>query len=212
MDILPGTLAAYAVVSLLVSVVPGPAVLLVTSQAALRGPRAGIASALGIETANLIFFTLSGLGLAAVVAASGLAFMIIKWAGAAYLAWLGISALIASFRKRPEAAAGQPAPQGSTNAFRDGLLVGLGNPKAILFVVALLPQFIDPAEPALAQTLMLCVVSCSIDFATLCAYAFAGGLMKRALGRPAVRRWFERGVGGAFLGLSAIAALYRRAV
>lgn len=206
---LPDNFVAFLIVTTLSSFIPGPAVIFVMSQAAWRGPRAGVSAALGIQLANAVYFALSGLGLASVIAASGTAFMIIKWVGAAYLLWLGLVAIRQSFRK--DVAAAGPIAKGSANGFRDGLLVAFGNPKGILYFVALLPQFIDPKQPVLQQTLVLGVFACAIDFVAHLAYAFAGGALSRALNRPTVRRWFERGIGGIFIGLSAVAALYRRA-
>ncbi len=190
------------------SILPGPAVIFVMSQAAWRGPRAGILAGLGIQTANVTYFTLSGLGLASLIAASGAAFTVTKLLGAAYLAWLGVAAFIQSFRK--DAADLAPAVRRSLHGYRDGLFVGLGNPKSILYFVALLPQFLDPARPLPGQILLLGVIATGIDFVTDVVYAFAGGALSRMLNRPTVRRWTERGIGSLFVCLSAVTALYRR--
>jgi homoserine/homoserine lactone efflux protein len=205
---LPDNLPAFLIVTTLSSFIPGPAVIFVMSQAAWRGPRAGVMAGLGIQTSNAIYFLLSGLGLASVIAASGAAFMVIKWIGAAYLLWLGIAAIRQSFRKNMAEAL--PIGRQSLSGYRDGFLVGFGNPKAILYFVALLPQFIDPSRDILQQTLVLGVIAITIDFIADIAYALAGGALSRTLNRPSIRRWFERGIGGIFVGLSAAAALYRR--
>jgi homoserine/homoserine lactone efflux protein len=206
---LPDNLAAFLLVTTLSSFVPGPSVIFVMSQAAWRGPRAGMMAGAGIQTSNTVYFALSGLGLASVIAASGAAFMAIKWIGAAYLLWLGVMAIRHSFRRdmAPAMATGAASARG----YRDGFLVGFGNPKTILYFVALLPQFIDPSRPILTQTLVLGVIACAIDFSADVAYAFAGGALSRTLNRPSIRRWFERGIGGVFIALSALAAVYRRA-
>ena len=202
-------LPAFLVVTTLTSFVPGPAVIFVMSQAAWRGPRAGVLAGLGIQTSNATYFLLSGLGLASIIAASGTAFMIVKWLGAAYLLWLGLTAIRQSFRKDMSSAL--PVGRQSFSGYRDGFLVGFSNPKAILYFVALLPQFIDPARGILEQTVVLGVIAVTIDFIADVAYALAGGALSRTLNRPSIRRWFERGIGGVFVGLSAAAALYRRA-
>lgn len=202
-------LPAFLVVTTLTSFVPGPAVIFVMSQAAWRGPRAGVLAGLGIQTSNATYFLLSGLGLASIIAASGTAFMIVKWLGAAYLLWLGLTAIRQSFRKDMSSAL--PVGRQSFSGYRDGFLVGFSNPKAILYFVALLPQFIDPARGILEQTVVLGVIAVTIDFIADIAYALAGGALSRTLNRPSIRRWFERGIGGVFVGLSAAAALYRRA-
>lgn len=205
----PSTLLAYIGLVIAISVAPGPNVLFVMTQSAWRGRRAGFFAAAGIETANSLYVLCSAIGLAGLIAASGAAFEIIKWAGAAYLAWLGFQAIRHSFD------AGDPAPlstgDASVKAYRDGLVIGLGNPKTILFFLALFPQFIDPAKPVWTQSLVLGFLGIGIDLIVQVLYATTGGLLSNALSRKAVKRWFERCIGGAFLGLAVAAALVRRA-
>ena len=146
LDLVPlPTLLAFTGLAMAISVAPGPNVLFVMTQSTWRGRRAGFFAAAGIETANSLYVLLSAIGLAGVIAASGAAFEIIKWAGAGYLAWLGFQAIRHSFDP------GDPAPLStggaSVKACRDGLVIGPGNPKTILFFLALFPQFIDPARP-----------------------------------------------------------------
>lgn len=206
----PDRFTAFLLLTTLVSFVPGPSVIFVTSQAAWRGARAGIAAGFGIQSANALYFVLSGLGLASLIAASGAAFVTIKLIGAGYLAWLGITAFVQSFKKSagPQAA---PVARMGGNAYRDGILVALGNPKSILYFVALLPQFLDPAKPLWPQIILMGLAACSIDFLADIAYAFLGGALSRMLNRPRIKRWYERGIGSMFMGLSALTALYRRA-
>jgi threonine/homoserine/homoserine lactone efflux protein len=208
-DLIAGpTLIAYIGLALAISIVPGPNVLFVMTQSAWRGPQAGLFAAAGIESANTLYVLCSAAGLASLIAASGAAFELIKWAGAAYLAWLGFQAIRASFKSAT------PAPislgEASARAYRDGLMVGLGNPKTILFFLALFPQFIDPTRTIWLQSLLLGGLSIVLDFAVQLLYIAAGGLMSRALSRGTVKRWFERGIGGAFMGLAVAAALVRR--
>ena len=91
-----------------------------------------------------------------------------------------------------------------------GVFVALGNPKSILYFVALLPQFLDPSKPLWPQIILMGSVACSIDFVADIAYAFLGGALSRMLNRPRVKRWYERGIGSMFMGLSALTAFYRR--
>lgn len=203
------TWSIYVVTYLVVCITPGPAVLFITSQSAWRGRAAGVRAALGIETANVAFWILTALGLAAAIAASQTVFSILKWAGAGYLAWLGIRAIAGSFKREiAEASAPKPA---AGRAYRDGLIVGLSNPKAMLFFVALLPQFVTPSANALPQILTLAITSIIVDFSSNAAYALAAGSLRRLLARGNIKRWFDRGIGGVFLSLAAVAALYRRA-
>ena len=208
-DLIAGpTLVAYIGLALAISIVPGPNVLFVMTQSAWRGPQAGLYAAGGIESANTLYVLCSAAGLASLIAASGTAFELIKWAGAAYLAWLGFQAIRTSFNSAT------PAPislgEASARAWRDGAMVGLGNPKTILFFLALFPQFIDPTRTIWLQSLVLGGLSIVLDFAVQLLYIAAGGLTSRALSRGAVKRWFERGIGGAFMGLAVAAALVRR--
>lgn len=203
------TLFAFIALVLAISLAPGPNVLFVMTQAAWRGQRAGLFAAAGIESANLLYVLCSAGGLASIIAASGTAFEIIKWAGAAYLAWLGFQAIRASLQTSEAA----PISTGneSRRAYRDGAVVALANPKTILFFLALFPQFIDPSRAIWAQALFLGVLGVAIDFLVQLLYIAVGGMLSKALSRGAVKRWFERGVGGAFIALAVFAALAQRA-
>jgi len=201
-------IVGFLIMTTISSFMPGPSVLFVVSQSVWRGPRAGMAAGAGIQLANIGYFALTGLGLASVIAASSTVFTVLKWVGAAYLAWLGLMAIIASFREHGSLSpiAARPA----ANGFRDGFIVAASNPKALLYFIALLPQFISPHEPVLVQALVLGAIACSIDFAADACYSFSGAALARGMGRPGVRKWFERGIGGVFLSLAATTALYRR--
>ena len=202
------TLLAYVGLVLAIAVAPGPNVIFVMTQSAWRGPKAGLFAAAGVESANSVYVLCSAAGLASLIAASGAAFEIIKWAGAAYLVWLGFQAIRASFNTST------PSPltlgEASARAYRDGLMIGAGNPKTILFFLALFPQFIDPTHTIWAQSLILGAIAVALDFMIQCLYIAVGGVLSQALSRGPVKRWFERGVGGAFMGLAVAAALVRR--
>lgn len=202
------TLLAFVGLALAISIAPGPNVLFVTTQAVWRGPKAGLFAAAGIETANSIYVLCSAAGLAGLIAASGAAFEIIKWGGAAYLIWLGVQAIRCSFN--PSAPSPATLGAASARAYRDGLIVGGGNPKTILFYLALFPQFIDPAHTIWLQSLILGALGVCLDFVVQCLYIAIGGALARALSRGSVKRWFERGIGGAFMGLAVAAALVHR--
>jgi homoserine/homoserine lactone efflux protein len=171
---------------------PGPAVLFVTSVAMARGLRAGLAGALGILAGNLFYFALSGTGIAALILASGRLFTALKWAGAAYLAWIGVRMLLS--RSQPAPAV---APQPVSRSFVRGFVIQAANPKALVFFVALLPQFIDPGAPVGLQLVILGASSLVIEMAVLALYA---GLAARAR-MVGGERWsgpLER-IGGGFL-------------
>jgi len=210
---IPDNIATFIVLTTLVSLMPGPNTMFVMSQAALRGPRAGIMAGLGIETANVAYFALTGLGLASMLAASAFTFEILKWGGVLYLAGMGLYTFVRSFRPGLEQEIVQPAHvpgNAHHGAYLDGLMIGLGNPKTIIYFVALLPQFIDSGRSVLGQTLAVGIIGTSIDVAAQWLYSHLGGALSRVMNRPKVRRWFERGLGGVFMTLSAMAAFYRR--
>src|SRR5262245_28617380 len=151
------TWALFAITEGALCFVPGPAVLLVVAQGLARGGRASIWANLGILAGNTIYFALSAAGLGAVLLASYDVFFAIKWIGAAYLVWLGVTAFFGRSSTLSVSAA-RERPSGF-RMLANGIVLQLANPKAILFFTALLPQFIDPAEPLLPQFFVLAVTS-----------------------------------------------------
>jgi homoserine/homoserine lactone efflux protein len=189
---------------------PGPAVLLVLATALRRGPRASIASTLGILSANSIYFALSATGLGAVLLASYRIFFLIKWAGAAYLIYLGVKALLSKSGTfgNPEAATG--SIRSSPRLFTDGLLLQLSNPKAIVFFAALLPQFIDPRGDLVVQVVVLGITSVVIESLVLLCYGLAAGRASAVARQPRYARWTNRVSGVLLIGAgSGLAALRR---
>ena len=173
---------------------PGPAVLFVVSCAMTRGARAGLAAALGILAGNTFYFALAATGIAAVIVASSWLFSVLKWAGAAYLVWLGLRMLL---RRASAAPAPSLAPQRTRRSLVRGFVVQTANPKALVFFVALLPQFIDPAAPVGRQILILGASSLLIELAVLALYVALAVRTRQLAGA----RWsgsLER-VGGGFL-------------
>lgn len=138
---------AFLPAALALNLTPGADMMFCFAQGARSGPRAAIAASAGISVGLMVHVLLAGLGLGALVAAFPWVFGAIRWAGAAYLLWLAWTTW-----HTPHGAAGGP-PRSSVRAFRDGLVVNLSNPKVILFILALVPQFIDPLRPVLVQFL-----------------------------------------------------------
>jgi threonine/homoserine/homoserine lactone efflux protein len=205
---MPDNLLLFIGMTTLVSLAPGPNVMFIMSQAALRGHRAGLMAGFGIQVANVFYFALTALGLAGLVATSPLAFFILKWLGAGYLALIGVLALIRSFAAHKPVDADQPAPVIPVHrgAFFDGLMLGLGNPKTIIWFITLLPQFIDANQNVLSQTLVIGTIGTIIDMAIQWMYTHIGGAMSRFLAKPHIRKWFERGVGIVFIALALLVA------
>ena len=201
----PATLLVFAGASAALVAVPGPAVLYVVSRSIAHGRSGGLVSVLGVETGNLLQVLAAGVGLAAVIASSSAAFSVVRYAGAAYLIVLGIGALMG--RRDPEEVALGPARSGR-RLYWEGVLVGTLNPKLALFLLAFLPQFIDPAiGPVWVQTLVLGlifnVIAAIGDSLFALAAASAGGRLRRWLHS----RRLAQTSGVIYLGLGAVAAL-----
>lgn len=154
------------------SLTPGPAVLLVVSHALRYGSGASLRSALGILTANTLYFALSATGLAALLLASEPLFELLRWAGVVYLLYLGIRLLTGRARIMTPADRPEAVPP-SRRLFVDGFLLQLANPKALLFFAALLPQFLDTTLPLAPQILVLGATSVLLEFGILAAYGAA---------------------------------------
>jgi homoserine/homoserine lactone efflux protein len=183
---------AFCVTETLLCLTPGPAVLFVVSVSLARGFRTGMAGALGILTTNALYFALSATGIAAALLASNEVFTALKWAGAGYLVWVGLRMIFS--RSAP---ALDPEPQPVHRSFLRGVVVQGANPKALVFFVALLPQFIDPKLPVARQVLILGVSSVLIEFVTLTLYVAVAVRARRFAGARLAGP-LER-IGGGFL-------------
>ncbi|ATQ42516.1 LysE family translocator [Caulobacter mirabilis] len=210
MDIvLPGAaaLGLFVGAALVLLLIPGPAVLYVIGRSVEQGRTAGLVSILGIHAATLVHVAAAAFGLSALLASSALAFSIVKYAGAAYLIWMGLRKL---FSPTPSAADGAPpAPRHSRwRLFRDGFIVNLLNPKTALFFLAFLPQFVDVGRGHVAsQIVVLGVLLTLLGLVTDGAYALAAGTVGGWLRGNASYLRFERYVGGLlYIGLGVTAA------
>ena len=168
---------------------PGPAVLLVLSHGLTRGTGSSVYANLGILTGNAAYFALSATGLGALLLASYEVFSAIRWLGAAYLVWLGVMAF---FGKSAVLAVNRAAPTSAVRTFANGALLQVANPKALVFFVALLPQFIDPNRAVLAQVAILGVTSVVIEFGVLLAYGALAGRLTSVAARPRFQRLANR--------------------
>ena len=178
---------------------PGPDTLYSLGRSAAQGRAAGVVSALGIGSGAVIHSLLGALGLTAVVAASAMAFSVIKWAGAAYLVYLGVSMLLA----KNEGPAKASPPQSLRRIYVQGVLTNVLNPKVALFFLALIPQFIAPgaAHPGLAFLILgLTFVTTGTMWCLI--VAVAGGVLNRLLGGGGKGGlWLKRAGGGLLAGL-----------
>jgi homoserine/homoserine lactone efflux protein len=203
---IPDNFLLFMVLTTFVSMAPGPNVMFIMSQAALRGHRAGMMAGFGIQVANLVYFALTALGLGVLMQTSELAFFFVKWAGAGCLAVIGLAAVVRSFKPEPLLDPSQPSPVMAVGkgSFRDGLMIGFGNPKTIFWFMVFLPQFINAEGNVLTQTLALGTVGALIDLLVQWLYTHLGGRLSGLLGNPVIRKWFERGVGAVFIILALV--------
>lgn len=193
-------LIAFAVVTGLTSLVPGPSMLFVLSESIWRGARAGVAALLGLQLGYVLWWVLAGLGLGTLAAAFPVAFSALAVGGALYLAWLGLQALHHAGQTPDEG--GKTARQPTQSAFRDGILVALGNPKSLVYIVALLPPFVAANEPVVPQLLLLGTLAIAIDVVLGLVYIFAGGRLSAAMARPAARKRLDLMVGVIFIAIA----------
>src|SRR5690242_9695393 len=192
--------------ALVLLLIPGPAVLYIVARSVAQGRMAGFVSDLGIHSATLVHVLAAALGLSALLASSALAFSIVKWAGAAYLIWLGLKKI---FGRAEEIDADGNLPRHShARLFRDGFIVNLLNPKTALFFLAFLPQFVEPERGHLAmQIALLGLMFTVLGFCTDSCYALASGTAGNWLKQSRGFLKVERYVSGVLLiGLGVTAA------
>ncbi|MBB3012004.1 LysE family translocator [Cupriavidus alkaliphilus] len=199
-------LTAFVVASLALAITPGPAVVYIVTRTLAQGRQAGLASIGAVALGNLGNAIGASLGLAVLFSVSALAFTVVKYAGAAYLIWLGLRALRGA---GTSAAGGVPeeSPRSLRQVVRDGFVVALLNPKTAIFFAAFLPQFMNPEGSALAQSLALGVAFVLIAATTDACYVMAAAAVMPALRRAGRARAMGRYLtGAAFIGLGIFTA------
>ncbi len=197
---------AFVAATLVVALSPGPGAVLSMSTGMRDGLRAALAGIAGLQTALLIQLSLVALGLGAVLVASEAAFTALKLVGAAYLILLGLRA----WRDTGVPAAGCVAGPPRGGHYRQGIMVNLGNPKAILFIAALVPQFVDPARPRLPQFLIMAVTLCGIDTLVMSGYALLAARCRAWMNDVRAVRVRNRVFGTLFVGAGLALALSSR--
>jgi threonine/homoserine/homoserine lactone efflux protein len=209
MDIV--TLLAFAAVSFVGIATPGPTVLLALTNGSRYGTRRAIVGMVGAVLSDFVLIGAVAIGLGALLAASEFWFSVLKYAGAAYLAFLGIMMLRS--KGTIDTTVKAEAAGGAGSAFVIGLksfMVAVTNPKGYLFFSAFLPQFIDLSLPQPVQYAVLAVIFASLDFAIMFGYAVFGSQAVRLL-RNSGALWLDRISGGALIALAGSLAFYRRA-
>jgi threonine/homoserine/homoserine lactone efflux protein len=205
------TLLLFTAVALVAIATPGPTVLLALANGSRFGVRRSLPGMFGAVVSDLVLVGAVALGLGALLAASEFWFSVLKWVGAAYLAWLGVRMLRSQGGfEVPAAGAGGAHGTTARSIFMKSFLVAVTNPKGYLFCSALLPQFIDPAAAQAPQYVAIALVYASLDFLVMLAYALTGARAVRLL-KASATKWLDRGCGGALLALAGSLAFYRRA-
>ena len=204
------TFLIYAAAVFVLTVTPGPSVLMAVSTSVNHGFRQAVLASLGSTSAITGIMLLSTIGLGTVLAASEFFFSLLKYFGAAYLLYLGITSLLAA---RTTSLLSLPDQQARPNSFLKGFLIGASNPKALLFFAALFPQFIDPASPRLPQFVVMCLTFVAFELFWLTTYAALGARASSWLQAPGRATFFNRLTGSVFIvAAGALASVKRNPV
>ncbi|RBP11425.1 threonine/homoserine/homoserine lactone efflux protein [Roseiarcus fermentans] len=186
--------AAFVLITTILILTPGPIVTLIISTGASQGIRAALATAAGTTLGNAILLSAIAFGLSWVLANAVVLFEALRWTGALYLVYLGVSAW-----RNAKTATEQPAPPKHHVHFARGLLVALTNPKTIVFFTAFLPQFVDPTLPAGPQLGLMCAVSVLFAGLSDSAYAVASGYGRAWFQKPGRTKWLGRASGSVLI-------------
>ena len=198
----------FAAASALIGVVPGPAVTSIVGYALGSGRKTALASVAGMSVGSIIAMTLSLAGVGAVLRASAAAFMLLRWAGAAYLVGLGLLTLVRA-RGQPEAESAPRAPIPPRVAFASNVALGAFHPKTIVFFVAFAPQFIDPRGSYVEQAAILVATFAAVVGATDTGYALIASHASQLLRRPGAVLWSKRAGGGVLIAAGVATAAIR---
>jgi threonine/homoserine/homoserine lactone efflux protein len=196
------TLLAFTGAAIVIALVPGPSTAVILRQSVAAGRRAGVAAMLGNETGVLLWGMAAAFGLSALLLASRIAYDTMRIAGAVLLVWMGARALWSARRGTAgaEPVAGERAAS-RWRAYRLGLLTNAANPKAGVFAVSFLPQFVPHGAPVLPVLVLLSLIWALVDMVWYLSLIWLAGRAGRALDRPRVRRRLEQLSGVVLVGL-----------
>ncbi len=199
----------FVLTEVALSLSPGPAVLFVVAYGITTGWRKSLFATLGILTTNVIYFTISATSLGALIVASHTLFTVVKWLGVVYLAYLGLSAIL-----------GRPSPitvsqlnhknASGWKIWLSGLTLQLANPKALIFFIAILPQFVNPAGNVPLQIIWLAAGSVIPEFFILLGYGVLAGKIQTVATRPSFAKMTNRIAGSLMLVVAAIVAAIQK--
>ena len=200
---------AFLAAALVIAVSPGPGAVLSMSTGLRYGYAAALRAIAGLQIALLLQLCVVALGLGAVLTTSEAAFAVVKFAGAAYLIWLGVQ----KWRSPPEPIGGDgegQRVQSRRQLYAQGILVNLTNPKAIVFIAALVPQFIVPDQPQWPQFAIIGATMVAVDTMVMSCYALLATRFRPLLRNPRLLRLQNRIFGGLFVGAGAMLAASSR--
>lgn len=213
MDLL-SSLPAFLLAVVLISASPGPAMALIVRRSALRGFRGAVPTVLGLEAGLYVWALAAAAGLAALVAASEVAYVVLRIVGAAFLVFLGVKAWRSALKKRseeePEAPAAPAQPVRWWAAFGEGAVVMLANPKAAAFMIAFYPQFVPPDRPMFATTAVLALCQVALEIALYLTLAAAVGRAGAWFRKAKIRRRLDAVSGTVLVGLGVRMAVESR--
>lgn len=209
LDALPtvATLSLFAAATMALFVTPGPATTYLVARAIGQGRSVGLTSAVALATGDVVHVVMATAGISALLMASSMAFTAVKWAGAAYLVWIGIRTWRAT-----DASADAPEvtrAQSTVATFREGFLVEVLNPKTALFFLAFVPQFVDPSRGSAALQFLALGLAFVLMSATFCCSLVVVAAHARGMfsGMGTSRRPARLATGGVYVGLGVAAAL-----
>jgi threonine/homoserine/homoserine lactone efflux protein len=196
--------SAFLVITVILFLTPGPIVTLILTTGARSGTRAALMTVAGATTGNAVMLASIAFGLSWILKSSAEIFDVLRWAGAAYLIWLGIQAW------RNAGVASEAAPPGGHVHISRGFIVAITNPKSIAFFTAFLPQFIDATLPVGHQLVVMCVVSVILGGVLDCGWAVAAGFGRAFFLKPQHNKLLGRISGTALIGGGLWLSLIRR--
>ena len=204
-------LLLYVTTVFVASIIPGPSMLLALTHGMKYGARRTVASAAGNVTASLLQAGVSIAGLGAILLASESVFLVVKWVGAVYLVYLGVSMWrSAETNLDVQNGAKRNASISLARMFSQAFLVAAGNPKAIVFFTALFPQFLDPSAAQIPQAIILLTTLAAIAFVCFMIYATGGEKVIAVLSGRRAGKYLNRFIGGTFIGAGVGLAVSKR--
>ncbi|MBO9711048.1 MAG: LysE family translocator [Caulobacter sp.] len=191
----PARYSAFLVAMFVMALTPGPANLFAIATGMQKGKGAALLGVAGMNTATLVWFACSALGLGALIIAFPKAFHVLALVGAAYLVWLGIKSILSGVRDKGGEDDGHRTFRMGRSAFRDGFAVQIANPKILLFFGAVLPPFIDVHRPLAPQLLMFAAATIGMDLISMSSYGLGGAALASRMTEPGFRKGFAIVVG-----------------